>query len=327
MRGSFKYILFLFLCFITSNMLAQSLEETEKLSAAQELCLIIVSKIETPEVSYAPVEKPLYWKNGVLTQLGFSQVSLTNWAAGGDGSISMNAFVDMSANYRREKLIWENRMTMAYGFIQTFGDLYKKSDDKWALESKFGYRAVDRLYMSALFNFRTQFTPGFEYPTAGPKKVSQFFAPAYMSLGLGVDYKPFKVLSINFAPVTGNLVFVSIKELRTKYGNKEDEAVRKEFGAQLKMEYKQQFKNVKLESSLSLFSDFLNNPQNLQVYWNVAATVILNKYFTSSIRTNLIYDDNIKIANKDGVLAARVQFKEIFSVNFAYTIGNYEKKK
>ena len=93
------------------------------------------------------------------------------------------------------------------------------------------------------------------------------------------------------------------------------------------MEYKQQFKNVKLESSLSLFSDFLNNPQNLQVYWNVAATVILNKYFTSSIRTNLIYDDNIKIANKDGVLAARVQFKEIFSVNFAYTIGNYEKKK
>ena len=44
------------------------------------------------------VEKPDYWTNTLVTQLGFSQVSLTDWAAGGYGSIALNTYINGKAN-------------------------------------------------------------------------------------------------------------------------------------------------------------------------------------------------------------------------------------
>ena len=69
----------------------------------------------------------------------------------------------------------------------------------------------------------------------------------------------------------------------------------------------------------------MGTPSNIVVYWDVQADYTLNKYFKASLRTNLIYDDKIKIANKEGHEAARVQFKEIFGLSFSYTIGTYKK--
>lgn len=300
------------------------------LSAPQELCLILASRIPVPDISYVPVAPPRYWTNGMLNQVGFSQLSLTNWAEGGSGTISMNAFVDMHANYARGKMIWENRAQFSYGFIQSFENGYKKGDDKIWLNSKWGYEAVSKLYFSALFTFRTQFSNGFDNGTdaeGNPIKIlsSRFMAPGYVSLGLGIDYKPFPSLSVNFAPLTGNLVIVTAEQLRTKYGNKADEAVRREFGAQLKSEFKLERGDWKIQTALTLFSDFLNEPQNIQVYWDVNASYVINKFLTATVRTNLIYDDNILISDRYGRMYPRIQFKEIFSLSFTYTFGNYKK--
>ena len=148
------------------------------------------------------------------------------------------------------------------------------------------------------------------------------------SLGLGIDFKPGigKVFSLTFAPFTGNLVVVTDSLLRAKYGNKPDEAARWELGSQLKATFnKDLFKNLKVSSTLTLFSDYLNKPQNIQVNWDFQLTCKLNKYLQTGLRTNLIYDDNILITNKEGHAAPRVQFKEVFSVNFAYTFGVFKK--
>ena len=126
-----------------------------------------LSKTESvPVIEYVPVPPPKYWSLGILTQLHFTQVSLTNWSEGGDGSIALSAYVDLKANYKNKSgsMFWNNRLQMGYGFVQNFGDVYKKSDDKIILDSKWGYKAVDKLFMSAIFNFKTQFTPGFKYP-------------------------------------------------------------------------------------------------------------------------------------------------------------------
>src|SRR5574344_2217370 len=58
------------------------------LSNAQNILKIIGGQTAVPVISYEPVAPPKYWTKGMLTQLGFSQVSLTNWAAGGTGSRS-----------------------------------------------------------------------------------------------------------------------------------------------------------------------------------------------------------------------------------------------
>ena len=313
-----------------NNQNEEALEQARlsNLNSAQELCRIIGSQFAVPTINYEPVTPPKFWTKGILTQMGFSQVSLTNWAAGGSGSIALNSDVNAHANYAKGNMFWDNRAQFAYGFIQSFDDGYRKSDDRIVLDSKWGYKAVNKFYFSANFNFRSQFSPGFEYSADASKKVSQFLAPAYLSLGLGIDFKPGngKEFSLNFAPFTGNLVIVTDSLLRAKYGNKPDEAARWALGAQLKATLnKDVFKNCKVMSTLTLFSDYLDKPQNVQVNWDFQITYKLNKYLQTGLRTNLIYDDNILITDEDGHAAPRVQFKEVFSVNFAYTFGVLKK--
>ena len=76
---------------------------------------------------------------------------------------------------------------------------------------------------------------------------------------------------------------------------------------------------------MTLFSDFLGTVSNIKVNWESMIDAKVNKFISANIRTTLIYDDEILIANKEGEIAPRVQFKEIFSLGFAYTFGNFKK--
>jgi len=236
-------------------------------------------------------------------------------------------------NFKKDKFIWDNQLQVGFGFIQSYEDGYKKSDDRIIFDSKFGYKAVDNLYFSAVYNIRTQFAEGYEKK----KIVSDFFAPAYMSLGLGVDYKPTKNVSINFAPLTGKVVMVKEEDLRVKYGNPVDQFCKFELGAQIKIDSKLEVDNFKVVSALTLFSDYLDKPLNVKVYWDVNVDAKITKFFSATLRTNLIYDDAIKFLDKkdkrgnlildengNTIKVPGVQFKEIFSIGFSYTFG---KKK
>ena len=273
--------------------------------------------------SMPPPKKPTFWTNSLLSQLNFSQTSLTNWAAGGNSSIALGGYVDAKANYEKDKILFQNRFQIGYGFVKMFGDILKKTDDRLLLDSKFGYKATEKLYFSAAFGMKTQMAKGYKYAKTDTTQVSQFAAPLYSTLALGIDYKPYSWLSVTFAPLTGGIVVVTNPDLRETYGNKKDEKVRKEFGAQLKVKLdKEVFKNVKVDTELILFSDYLNKPQNIQVYWDLSVSMQVNKFLSANIRTNLIYDDNIKIADKTGLKAARVQFREVLSIGLSYTISN-----
>ena len=304
---------------------------------AMVLCLAAVPALAqdqpAAETPAAPEPVPSNWTKGLLTQVGFSQLSLTNWAAGGVGSLTLNTYLDGYTNYKKDKFLWNNELQMGYGFIQNFEDGYKKSDDRLIFDSKFGYKATEKLYLSAIYNFRSQFADGY----TGTTLTSALMAPAYMTLGLGVDYQPSKNLSINFAPLTGKTVMVAIPELRSKYGNADDQFCRFELGAQVKVDSKLAVKDFTVVSNLQLFSDYLDNPLDVKVNWDVNVDAKISKYFSVTLRTSLIYDSKIKSAIKrdsagnpvldtDGnnIMVAGVQFKEIFSVGFSYTIG---KKK
>lgn len=334
MRPYLLKFLFLFIIYFPVSVYAQNKKKSEVivisgLNDAQEIIRKIGANYEVPVINYEPYKKPKFWKHGVLTEFGVQQISLTNWAAGGSGSIAMNTYINAYNNYEKGNAFWENRGQFAYGFIQNFEEGYRKSDDRLILDSKFGYKAFDKFYFSALFNFKTQFSPGFDYPkNATPKMVSKFLNPASLSFGIGLDYKPGKgkVLSINFSPLTTSWVIVTDSTLRVKYGNAIDEPIRFELGAQLKINFEKEIlKNLKLNSQLTLFSDYLYKPQNIQINWDFLAVYQITKFFKTSLRTNLIYDNNVLITNKDGHEAPRVQFKEVLSFNFSYTIGQFKK--
>ena len=166
-RSVFRYFVFVVLLLFAADAVSyaqikqkntlneEALEQARlsNLNSAQELCRIIGSQFAVPTINYEPVTPPKFWTTGMLTEVGFSQISLTNWAAGGSGSVALNSYVNAHANYAKGDMYWDNRAQFSYGFIQSFDDGYRKSDDKIVLDSKWGYKAVNKFYFSANFNF------------------------------------------------------------------------------------------------------------------------------------------------------------------------------
>ena len=275
------------------------------------------------------------WKKGGVFTATLSQTSLTNWVSGGQNSLSINGLFSGFANYKKDKSVWDNSLDLGYGLIKQGKDEdFRKTDDKIDILSKYGREAFKNFYYSALMNFKTQMTPGYNYPNDS-NKISDLFSPAYLTLALGLDYKPNAYFSAFIAPVTGKFTFVTDKQLSDEgaFGVKPGQTSRSEFGGYIRAiysrnDFKSEFlKNVSFTTKIDLFSNYAENPQNIDVSWETLIAMKVNKYLSFNFNTHLIYDDNIAVPfdkNDDGSiesgesLRSLVQFKEIFGVGLSY---------
>lgn len=275
------------------------------------------------------------WRTGGLVAINFSQTSLINWAAGGQNSIAGNSLVSLFANYRKDKDAWDNALDLGYGLLRQGSDDLRKTDDKIDLVSKYGRIAYENWYFAALFNFKTQMMPGYNYPNVDDV-ISDFLAPAYTLFAAGMDYKPSKDFNLFISPLTGKITTVNNKALSNvgAFGVAPGKMNRAEFGGYIRLLYKTELlENVSIQNKLDLFSNYLEKPKNIDVNWEVLLSMKINQYITASIATHLIYDDDIKIdidTNKDGIIdksGPRTQFKEVFAVGFSYKFAKTSKQK
>ncbi|MFW5767975.1 MAG: DUF3078 domain-containing protein [Bacteroidota bacterium] len=264
------------------------------------------------------------WKTGGVVSINASQVSLTNWAAGGESSVSGSGLFSAFVNYRKNKFTWENTLDIAYGLIKQGEDPVIKSDDKISFASKSGLSAFGDWYYTGLVGFQTQFDRGYDNP-GDELYISDFMAPAYLNVSIGLDYKPSDMFSLYLSPLSGKFTVVADDSLAAQgaYGVGPGKQLRPEFGGYLKMMFKYDImKNVNFQTTLDLFSNYLNNPENIDVNWDVLISMKINEYLSANLTTTLIYDDDIMIAfeNGDGSVDKRpaVQFKEVFGVGFSY---------
>lgn len=265
-----------------------------------------------------------YWKFQGNSALNFSQVALSNWAAGGENSIAGNAFLNTRLIYKKNMVSWETNLDAGYGQIsQRLSDgkrYWKKTDDKIDFSSKMGIKAFNKhWFYSSLLSFKTQMLPGYKYANDSVL-ISDFLSPGYLLLSIGMDYK-YKKFSLFAGPLTGKLTIVNNDELAKQgaFGVKEGKTQRLEAGGALKLAYQDTImQNITLDSKLELFSNYLENPQNIDVEWDVLMTFKVNKYIFANLQTRLIYDHDTKIEEDDGGKAPKVQFKEIFGIGFAY---------
>ena len=267
------------------------------------------------------------WKKGAVIGLNLSQTSLTNWAAGGQNSIAVNGIFSVFANYKKDKNAWDNSLDVGYGILKQQNSVEKKTDDKIDLLSKYGREAFKNFYYAALINLKTQMTSGYSYPNDTTKiKISNRFAPAYIIGALGIDFKPNAYLSVFAAPVTGKVTIVNDQSLSDvgAFGVDKGKNTKSEFGGYLRMiysknDFKNEFmKNVSFTTKIDLFSNYMKDPQNIVVNWETLIALKVNKYISVNINTQLIYDDKIKIADKNNEIKPRIQFKELLGVGFSY---------
>lgn len=305
-----KYLLIFILIFIFGNVKSQITDNET-----------VLRKIEKDTITG--------WKTGGVFAITGSQTSLTNWSAGGENSISLNALLSVFANYKKGKGAWDNSLDVGYGLMkQGWGDEipFSKTDDKVDLMSKFGYRAFKSWYYAALFNVKTQMTPGYKLPT-DTVKISNFLAPAYVIAAIGMDYKPDNHLSVFIAPLTAKWTIVNDPVLSAAgaFGVNPGEILKTEFGGYIRFIYtKNNFtapflNNISFTTKLDLYSNYLKDPQFIDVNWETLIAMKVNKYITISLITHLIYDFDIKfVSDVTGDPVDKVQFKEIFGVGFSY---------
>jgi hypothetical protein len=264
------------------------------------------------------------WNYGGAGSVTFSQVALKNWAAGGESSYSLNSMVNLFAKYKKDRISWDNTLDLGYGIIKQEGRSTRKTDDKLDLNSKFGYKTSSDWYYSGALSFKSQFAKGFKYNEDNDSRslISDFMSPAYLILSLGMDYKPGDNFNMLISPVTDKSTIVMDDSLSNAgaFGVEEGKNIRNEFGGYVKISFvKDILENVTLNTKLELFSNYLEEPENVDVNWEVLVTMKINEYLSANINTTLIYDDNIQYVDKDGVAhGPRVQFKEVFGVGLSY---------
>jgi hypothetical protein len=278
MKRKIPILLLLF----TANAIFSQVSEKELLKKTEET----VAKIME--------EKPNGWnKKGIATVL-VNQASFTNWMAGGQSSISGNAAIKYDFNYKSDTWTWDNKLTANYGLTKINGQELQKTDDRLEFNSLLGKKASGEWYYSGFFNFKTQFDSGFDQADTSVKK-SHFFSPAYLQFGPGMLWKRNDNMKINIAPATSKVILVHkhFTEKGPSFGVLQGESSRYEFGAAINAYYKfSLMENVTAENILNLYTNYMEDAQNVDLDYTLNIVMKVNKYLTTNFAYQTIYDDN-----------------------------------
>ncbi len=267
------------------------------------------------------------WKLGGLFSLNINEGSLSNWSAGGDKfSFSLNAYLNLYAFYKKNKSSWDNNLDLAYGIVNTTSLGSRKASDRVDFLTKYGYALSPKWNVSALFNLRTQFAKGYAYSKTAAgldtsSVISRSFSPAYLILSLGFDYKPTADLSIFISPLTERWVIVTDNLIAPLFGIDPGKKSKNELGAFASINYlKKLGSSFTYKTRLDLFSNYKQEPQNIDIFWSNVVTAKITKYINFSFNLDMIYDDDTH--NVNPAKGPAPQWLQLMGIGFAYNFSN-----
>lgn len=255
----------------------------------------------------------LWTKKGNISLL-FSQSAYNKqWLGGGTSNLAGNFGLNYDFNYKKGNVVWDNKFILAYGLSKIKGnERTAKTDDRIELNSLWGKKSsAPNWYYSLYFNFKSQMDSGLG---KNDEIISHFFSPAYFQLGPGMLWKKSNNLSFNFSPAAGKLILVHkhFTDLAPSFGVLQGDASRFELGASVSGYYKfNVMANVSIENRLNLYSNYLDNPQNVDIDYQMNLVMKINKYLSANVAVQAIYDDNSVQA---------VQVREIFGLGINFGI-------
>lgn len=296
--------------------------------AAQDQTIKDLKKAAEKSIAKDPKDTTIQiWKKGGVFNLNVNQGSLSNWSAGGEKfSFSLNGFLNLYAFYKKNKNSWDNSLDLAYGIVKTTSLGSRKASDRIDLTSKYGYALTNKTNLALLFNGRSQFANGYAYlkSAAGNDSAaltSKTFMPAYLLLALGLDYKPAENLSLFLSPITARVIIVGDDVLAPLYGLEPAKSSKNEIGAFLSANYMHKInKTMSFKTKLDLFSNYRQNPANVDVFWTNVLSAKLMKYINFNLNVDLVYDDDTR--NVDPAKGPAPQILQLMGIGFAYNFKN-----
>ncbi|OAV42653.1 DUF3078 domain-containing protein [Lewinella sp. 4G2] len=243
------------------------------------------------------------------------------------------------ANHRTETAAWETTLLWQFGLQRLGSGViaqgseskipFQKAIDELRINSKYGFQVKpgSKLFWTVNSSFLSQVTPTYQFPDtyagnfitdfidSGVTPLSKFLAPATFQLSVGIDYKPNDNLSVFFSPLASKFIIVANDSIAARgvHGNQvegvanefgffpEYEKVDAQLGALAQVQYKYSFAGDKGSyiSNLKLYTNYLRNPQNVDVDWANAIGYEIFKNFQVQLLLNVFYDDDVFVQVTD----------------------------
>lgn len=286
---------------------------------------MILSKFRAEELPITPYrlmhfENPREWFFYGQNNLTFNQSSFSNWRAGGNNNIGVLGKINYTLTMKKNRHFWENNVQLGYGLVSLIGQYTRKTEDFINISTNYGYELRNDFYLSAGYQFLTQFSAGYNYQSIQKPKyderISEFLAPAYLNLGFGFSYNPKENFQVIFRPLNGKFTIVtdSFLQKKDKFGLEHDgQSIRKELGAMLNVIYKLPiYKDIFWLNQVNFFTNYLNHIERVDVSYNGLISIKFNRLISALVNVDMVYDhDQIQ----------KLQFKQALGIGISYHIG------
>lgn len=280
-------------------------------------------------------------KGGNIAALFNQSAFNAEWQGGSTSNISGSFKASYDINYAHKAFSWDTKFNADFGLTKIKDQAFsRKTTDRLELNSTVSSK-INKTHWnySGFVNFTTQLGKGYMFfeqeikdetgelvkVVPARKEVSRIFSPAYLQGGPGFLWKKSKNYKINIAPATARLIFVNemftrvdldeegaLEAYKPYFGVKANETQRFELGAAIRSYAKfPLMENIVMENILSLYSDYIENPQNVDVDYTMNIALTVNKYVTANLAMQAIYDDNA---------VNGLQVREVIALGFNYAI-------
>lgn len=257
-------------------------------------------------------EPPEDWKHGLVFGLTLTQVSYSNWAQGGENSLSYATSLEGKSTLDRQTVNWTNEYKFAFGQARLGAQGLRKTDDKIDLSSVFTYKLGGYIDPYAAATFKTQFARGYTYDPAGAyTAISAFLDPAFLTQSIGAGYQASKEVKTRFG--------VALREVITEQFNLYADDPKTPTIEKTKIDGGLEsvtnvdwvvMEDVQLTSQLELFAAF-KKLDDVVVRSNTTLAAKVNKYVSAIFNVQLINERQI---------TPRTQIKESLALGLSYTL-------
>jgi Protein of unknown function (DUF3078) len=270
----------------------------------QILSLITLSLFITSNLFAQEAKKDTsYWKKSSQFGANFSNAGFSDWVAGGQNATGFNVFFNTKGEYAKAKTTWVNDLQLQYGILDN-GTGVKKSIDRIFFDTKVGNKLSKTWSLVGGLNFQTQFTAGFKYGANSDKdiKISNLFAPAFITEYIGLEWKPKPYFNVVFAPGAMRQTLMTDDDARPRdalgkmlpaYGVPVGSSLQNDIGImQIVATFdKDVAKNVNLKLRYQIFAD-AKKIANMDNRLDAKLAAKINKYFSATFDLILLYDDD-----------------------------------
>ena len=267
-----------------------------------------------------------YWLKEISGGLNINQAAFSsNWTGGGVNSMAFSTYLIGRANYAKGDWSWDNTLDLTYGIVKNKGEDGRKSNDRIYLDSKVGHKISEHWNVFFAANFLSQFAPGYDFTTEPKTLISKWANPAFLTTGIGFEYKPNQEFSLRLSPFAPRFTFVTDTELYRNfpknYGVEIGKKVRQEWLAFSTLaEWK---KNLSERFSMLMRYQMYMNYEELAFKTidhrlDLGFVAKISEVIDVSLTTLTIYD-----FDQD----EKVQFSQGLAIGLAFKRGNFPEKK